>query len=145
MVSVLGDVDPVKVMYLGMEHSHFDEGGRRDRRLVAPAILAEFAANPFLEGLEETAHDTLEHKATATTASTLTVSLQLARLAFFTHHGTRKPGAMLYKHVMQVAERDRNRLSRQTLKQNAWTPVNTKEDVDYWAAYRQSERRPEET
>ena len=50
MVSVLGDVDPVKVMDLGMEHSHFDGGGRRDRRLVASAILAEFAANPFLEG-----------------------------------------------------------------------------------------------
>lgn len=57
MVSVLGDVDSVKVMDLGMERSHFGGGGRRDRRLAAPAILAEFAANPFLEGLEDAAHD----------------------------------------------------------------------------------------
>lgn len=41
---------------------------------------------------------------------------------------------MLYKRGMQVAERYRNRLSPQTLKQNAWIPADTKEGDDYWAA-----------
>lgn len=134
MVSVLGDVDPVRVMDLGMERSHFGGGGRRDRRLTAPAILSEFADNPFLAGLEDAAHDHFGTQGDGNHFFYVGRIESTGDVALVTHHGSRKPGAMLYKRGMQVAERFRHRLSPDTLKQNAWIPADTREGEDYWAA-----------
>lgn len=51
-----------------------------------------------------------------------------------THHGSRGPGAKLYKKGMVIAERFRKQLSPETLKQNAWIPFNTEEGQTYWEA-----------
>jgi RNA-splicing ligase RtcB len=51
-----------------------------------------------------------------------------------THHGSRGPGALLYKGGMEVAERYRRTLSPDTLKQNAWIPAHTEEGRAYWEA-----------
>ena len=55
-------------------------------------------------------------------------------LTFVTHHGSRKPGAMLYKAGMKIAETYRQKLSPATLKQNAWIPYDTDDGEQYWAA-----------
>ena len=51
-----------------------------------------------------------------------------------THHGSRGPGAMLYKRGMAVANTFRAHLSPETLTENAWIPYDSKEGKDYWNA-----------
>ncbi|MEM9735531.1 MAG: RtcB family protein, partial [Pseudomonadota bacterium] len=51
-----------------------------------------------------------------------------------THHGSRGPGAGLYKRGMRAAEAWRRKLSRGVLKQNAWIPADSAEGETYWAA-----------
>ena len=56
------------------------------------------------------------------------------QVALVTHHGSRKPGAMLYKAGMETAENFRRVLSPETPKHNAWIPADTKEGEAYWQA-----------
>lgn len=51
-----------------------------------------------------------------------------------THHGSRGPGALLYKAGMKIAERFRQEISPDTLRGNAWIPTDTEEGQTYWAA-----------
>ena len=51
-----------------------------------------------------------------------------------THHGSRAPGALLYKGGMKVAERTRRLASPKTLPQNAWIEADTDEGDAYWEA-----------
>ena len=55
-------------------------------------------------------------------------------LAFVTHHGSRKPGAMLYKAGMKIAESFRKKLSSEVNKHNAWIPFESSEGQSYWEA-----------
>ena len=55
-------------------------------------------------------------------------------LTLVTHHGSRSPGALLYKEGMKIAEQFRQKLSPDTLKQNAWIPFDTDEGQWYWEA-----------
>ena len=134
MVSVFGDVDPVKVMDLGMARTHFGGGGRRDDRLAAPAILQQFDDNPFLTGLADAGHDHFGTQGDGNHFFYVGRIKSRGDIALVTHHGSRKPGAMLYKRGMQAAERYRTRTSPETLKQNAWIPADTQDGENYWAA-----------
>ncbi|WP_373426902.1 RtcB family protein [Chryseobacterium lathyri] len=51
-----------------------------------------------------------------------------------THHGSRAPGAALYDKGMKVANRFRQDISPETLKENAWIPFDTEEGKAYWEA-----------
>lgn len=51
-----------------------------------------------------------------------------------THHGSRGPGAKLYKAGMEVADRYRRKHSPRTQKQNAWIPADTEDGQAYWDA-----------
>ena len=50
-LTVLGDVEPARVLDAGMQLSHFGGGGRSAGRRIDPpaALLARFDANPFLK------------------------------------------------------------------------------------------------
>ncbi len=54
--------------------------------------------------------------------------------ALVTHHGSRSPGALLYKKGMAIAEKARRTTSPETLRQNAWIPADTHEADQYWSA-----------
>ena len=45
-----------------------------------------------------------------------------------THHGSRAPGAALYDKGMKVADRFRQDISPETLKENAWILLIQKKD-----------------
>ena len=47
------------------------------------------------------------------------------QVALVTHHGSRRPGALLYKAGMAIAERYRQQLSPETPAHNAWIPSET--------------------
>lgn len=51
-----------------------------------------------------------------------------------THHGSRGPGARLFKKGMKLAEKHRKYSSPATAKENAWIPFDTPDGKDYWEA-----------
>jgi hypothetical protein len=107
---------PSDVLDAGMKLSHFGGGGRPRGAQIKPPpeIMDAFAANDLLKPHLSAA---IEHFATQSDGNHFFYVGQLAstgELALVTHHGSRKPGAMLYRAGMAVAERFRQRLSPET-------------------------------
>jgi len=135
-VTVFGDVQPTALLDAGMKHSHFGGGGRpRASQLRPPqGVLAGFEANPYLRPLVPAA---IEHFATQGDGNHFFYVGRVTstgQTALVTHHGSRKPGAMLYRAGMETAERFRRVLSPETPKHNAWIPAETREGEAYWRA-----------
>lgn len=135
-ISVLGDVDPKATLDRAQEITHFGGGGRTDGAQHRPpdALLKQFEGNPFLSGLETAA---VQHFATQGDGNHFLFVGRLrstGEVALVTHHGSRKPGAMLYKRGMAVAERVRLERSPETLKANAWIEAESADGEAYWEA-----------
>ncbi len=135
-VTIFADVEPTALLDAGMKHSHFGGGGRpRGRQLHPPQqVLAQFDANPFLQPVVSAA---IEHFATQGDGNHFFYVGRIAsngQIALVTHHGSRKPGALLYKAGMETAERFRRMLSPETPKHNAWIPAQTRDGEAYWQA-----------
>jgi RNA-splicing ligase RtcB len=135
-VSIFRGLAPTAALDAGMRLSHFGGGGRpRGEQLRPPAdIVAAFENNPFLK---ERVSDAIEHFATQGDGNHFFFVGRVKStgdVALVTHHGSRKPGALLYKTGMAVAEKFRQRLSPQTPRHNAWIPANSREGETYWAA-----------
>jgi tRNA-splicing ligase RtcB len=128
--------EPSAILDAGMKLSHFGGGGRPRGAQVRPPdeVMAAFEANDFLRPHVSAA---IEHFATQGDGNHFFYVGRVAStgdIALVTHHGSRKPGAMLYKAGMAVAERFRRELSPETPKHNAWIPAETTEGRDYWNA-----------
>jgi tRNA-splicing ligase RtcB len=135
-LSVLGDVDPTAVLDAGMKLSHFGGGGRPHSHDMQPpeSLMAEFADNKFLAMTTEAAR---RHFGTQGDGNHFFYVGRLAstgQVALVTHHGSRKPGALLYKAGMDLAESYRRRLSPETPPHNAWIPFETDDGRAYWDA-----------
>lgn len=138
MMSDLGDVDPKAVLDAAHQVTHFGPGGRKQgqRFTVSDKLLAAFRENPFLDS-PKTLRLAQEHMGTQGDGNHFLfvgTSRKTGNTVLVTHHGSRGPGARLYKKGMEVAEKFRRKLSPETLKQNAWLPADTQEGKDYWAA-----------
>jgi RNA-splicing ligase RtcB len=138
MISDMGDADPKTVLDAAMQVTHFGPGGRDNgqRFTVSLDLLDAFRENAFLNtnALLQVA---LSHMGTQGDGNHFLFvgrSRKTGRTAIVTHHGSRGPGAKLYKAGMEVAERYRKMLSSETLKQNAWIPADTEEGRAYWQA-----------
>lgn len=135
-VSVFGDDDPKAILDAGMGLSHFGGGGRPRGQQIRPSdeILSAFESNPFLKGNISGA---IEHHATQGDGNHFFYVGRMAstgHVALVTHHGSRNPGAKLYKAGMEVADRHRMAVSPETPKHNAWIPSETRDGENYWAA-----------
>jgi len=135
-VTIFAGVDPSALLDAGMKLSHFGAGGRpRGHQLRPPQeVLAAFAANPFLKPVLTSA---IEHFATQGDGNHFFYVGRIAssgEIALVTHHGSRKPGAMLYKAGMEMAERFRRMLAPEMPKHNAWIPAQTRDGEGYWQA-----------
>jgi tRNA-splicing ligase RtcB len=136
-VSVFSNsVAPEEILNAGMKLSHFGGGGRPRGQQMKPKnqLLEMFNANPFLKPCMSAA---IEHFGTQGDGNHFFYVGRIAstgKLALVTHHGSRQPGAMLYKAGMAVAERTRQRLSPETPKQNAWIVADSDEGRAYWDA-----------
>ncbi|MGB0799237.1 MAG: RtcB family protein, partial [Planktomarina sp.] len=138
MMSDLGDADPKVVLDAAQATTHFGPGGRKQgsRFTVSDKLLTAFRENSFLDS-PKTMRMAQEHMGTQGDGNHFLfvgTSRQTGHTVMVTHHGSRGPGAMLYKRGMEVAEKFRRKLSPQTLKQNAWIPADTPEGEEYWAA-----------
>ena len=135
-ITVIGDVKPNRVLDIAAGVTHFGGGGRPKDALVAlPDRIGQgFDRNPILAQMADAA------KAHFATQGDGNHFLYVGRLrstdqvALVTHHGSRKPGAMLYKRGMSIADGFRQKLSPETRRQNAWIPFDTYEGETYWDA-----------
>ncbi|MCB1356105.1 MAG: RtcB family protein [Maritimibacter sp.] len=138
MMTDLGNADPKAVLDAAQSVTHFGAGGRPQgkRFTVSLKLIDAFRANPFLAD-EKTVRMAQEHMGTQGDGNHFLFvgrSRKTGRTAIVTHHGSRGPGAMLYRRGMEMAERFRKALSPETLKQNAWIPADSEEGRLYWEA-----------
>ncbi len=138
MVTEFADSDPKTVLDAVHKVTHFGPGGRANgqRFTLPPDLFDAFRENPFLrdQKLQAAAITNLGTQGDGNHFAYVGVSKAGGRTCLVTHHGSRGPGAILYKLGMRVAEGYRQTLSPQTLKQNAWIPADTQDGQDYWAA-----------
>ena len=130
------DTDATALLDAGMRLSHFGGGGRASGAQIKPAsvLLERFARNPFLRQFE---NEAIAHHGTQGDGNHFFYVGRVAssgEVALVTHHGSRAPGARLYKAGMAVAEKFREQLSPETAPHNAWIPSETREGEDYWSA-----------
>ena len=116
--------------------THFGPGGRPRGQQIRPSdeLMERFVGNAFLSDLTSPA---IEHFATQGDGNHFAFVGTLkstGETALVTHHGSRAPGARLYKKGMAVAEDLRKRLSPETLPQNAWISADSAEGERYWEA-----------
>lgn len=135
-VSIFRGVDPTAALDAGMRLSHFGGGGRARGEESSPQtdVLSAFTDNPFLK---DRMRDAVEHFVTQGDGNHFFFVGRLKstdEVALVTHHGSRKPGALLYKAGMAAAEKFRKTLSPETPPHNAWIPADSREGESYWAA-----------
>ena len=138
MLTNFGDADPKAVLDAAQAVTHFGAGGRKQgqRFTVSQKMIEAFAANPFLNG-PKMQRMMVEHMGTQGDGNHFLFigkSRKTGDTSLVTHHGSRGPGAVLYKLGMEVAQKFRKKLSPDTLKQNAWIPADTEEGRNYWEA-----------
>ena len=138
MITDLGDADPKAVLDAAQSVTHFGPGGRAQgkRFTTSLKLMDAFRENPFLDN-PKSIRMAQEHMGTQGDGNHFLFvgrSRKTGRTAIVTHHGSRGPGAVLYKHGMIAAEKYRRELSPETSKQNAWIPADTEEGRDYWEA-----------
>jgi tRNA-splicing ligase RtcB len=125
-----------KIMDAVQSESHFGYGGRTDMPLSENHPIAVAASNNSFLNSKQITTAMSEHLGTQGDGNHFFNVGRRANgnLTLVTHHGSRKPGALLYKAGMKVAEEFRKKLSPDTLPQNAWLPFDTDEGKEYWDA-----------
>ncbi|SET32779.1 RtcB family protein [Hymenobacter actinosclerus] len=139
MLTNLGPAaDPRQVLDAAQQLTHFGPGGRpRDQQFALPAdIEAEFRANAYLNSRRSLsmAREHLGTQGDGNHFLYVGVSRNTGDTMLITHHGSRGPGALLYKEGMKVAEHFRKAISPETAPANAWIPSESEEGRRYWAA-----------
>lgn len=138
MISNLGKASPAAVLDAAQRVTHFGPGGRRQgqRFTVSQKLVDGFRENRFLANpkIQRMMHEHMGTQGDGNHFLFVGKSRATGDTCVVTHHGSRGPGAGLYKLGMDVANRFRKKLSPETLKQNAWIPADTEEGAEYWKA-----------
>lgn len=138
MLTDFGKTDPKLVLDAAHSVTHFGPGGRpRGKQFqLTEELLAEFKANKLLNADKDIslAREHLGTQGDGNHFLFVGISKKTGNTMMITHHGSRAPGARLYRKGMQIAERFRRDLCPAALKQNAWIPFETEEGQLYWNA-----------
>ena len=133
-ISILPDAEPAALLDAVHAVTHFGPGGR-PKQVAMPDALARAMADDPLLGPDLPAAE--KHFATQGDGNHFAFVGRLrsdGRTALVTHHGSRGPGALLYKQGMALAERNRREHAPDTLKGNAWIEADTADGDRYWTA-----------
>ncbi|WP_299766842.1 RtcB family protein [uncultured Dokdonia sp.] len=138
MLTDFGKADPKEVLDAAHASTHFGPGGRdrNDQYRIPKELLDAFEGNFILndKNIIKAARAHLGTQGDGNHFLFVGISEQTGNTMMITHHGSRAPGAKLYKKGMQLAERFRKIISPDTLRQNAWIPFDTEEGQTYWEA-----------
>lgn len=132
-LSVFPGTDPAKLLDAVHEVTHFGPGGREDHDMPA-FLVGKFMANSLLKDKVEIGKSNFVTQGDGNHFAYVGTMKSTGDTVLVTHHGSRGPGARLYKTGMQIAEKTRKRVSPETLKQNAWIEADTAEGDEYWQA-----------
>tara|TARA_Y100000782_G_scaffold86499_2_gene94008 strand:- start:829 stop:2235 length:1407 start_codon:yes stop_codon:yes gene_type:complete len=138
MLTDFGKIDPKRVLDAAHQSTHFGPGGRdRNTQYKFPKeLLDAFENNAFLND-KQTIKIAREHLGTQGDGNHFLFvgqSKKTGNTMMVTHHGSRGVGAKVFTKGMKTAEKFRQKLSRDTLKQNAWIPFDSFEGEEYWKA-----------
>ncbi|MEO0569403.1 MAG: RtcB family protein [Pseudomonadota bacterium] len=138
MVTEFEDAEPLDILNAVHEATHFGPGGRPngERYTMSPDLYDAFRANAFLSDKKilQAAQEHLGTQGDGNHFAYVGRSEANGSTCLVTHHGSRGPGAGLYRLGMRKAEVYRKKLSEGVLKQNAWIPADTDDGVAYWEA-----------
>ena len=131
-----GDFAPSRLLDAGMKISHFGPGGRPYSHDLQPSddLLGQFESNRLLGTMIDAAKRQFATQGDGNHFFYVGRVRSTGQVALVTHHGSRKPGAMLYRLGMDIAEDWRRKLAPETPKHAAWIPSETDEGREYWAA-----------
>jgi hypothetical protein len=130
-ISVFDSIGPKVLLDAVHQVTHFGPGGRMEAIRGATPLDA---TNPFLRDANTLSPSHFATQGDGNHFAYVGIMKSTGHTALVTHHGSRGPGAAIYKAGMKVAERYRLQLSPETLKQNAWIPADSKDGETYWAA-----------
>ena len=137
LTTVDKDVDPSKVLDAVQKASHFGFGGRVDHPMGhGHAIIERAKNNRFLASVEmfKAMSDHLATQGDGNHFFYVGKKESTGELTFVTHHGSRKPGALLYKKGMKIAKHMTQAISPDTPDAASWIPYDTMEGEEYWEA-----------
>ena len=136
MMTVVDGVEPPALLDAVHRITHFGPGGRRgaEQFPMSATLVEAMEGNPFLKLLREVAGQHLGTQGDGNHFAYVGTLESSGQTVLVTHHGSRGLGARLYKHGMTRAEIHRRTLSPETLKVNAWIPLDSREGEDYWDA-----------
>ena len=138
MLTDFGKVDPKVVLDAAHSITHFGYGGRARGEQIPMSVelMDAFRGNMFLndERLISIARSHMGTQGDGNHFLFVGISKNTGNTMMVTHHGSRAPGAALYDKGMKVANRFRQEISPDTLKENAWIPFETEEGEAYWEA-----------
>ncbi len=130
------DTDPVALLDAGMALSHFGGGGRqRGQQWNPPAeVMVAFENNSFLNPLMSVATEHFGTQGDGNHFFYVGRVSSTGQIALVTHHGSRAPGARLYKAGMAAANKLRQKISPETAEFNSWLIADSAEGEGYWSA-----------
>jgi len=100
-----------------------------------PEWLEErFRSNPFLKGMLSYAKAFLGTQGDGNHFFYVGMRESTGETVLMTHHGSRKPGALLYKQGTKVAEAHTKQVSPEVGQHNSWIDPESQEHKDYWDA-----------
>ena len=129
-----GQTDPAILLDAVHKVTHFGPGGRESYIPIDTAILDCFRENRFLRKYVENAKQHFATQGDGNHFAYVGTLKSTGDTVLVTHHGSRAPGAKLYKEGMRVAESYREEISPETLTQNAWIPADSEDGDEYWKA-----------
>ncbi len=133
MATVFNDAEPKAVLDKAQSITHFGPGGREvGKQFALPDTLKE-RMRQLPMGVQQLSAAHLGTQGDGNHFLYVGVLESTGQTVMVTHHGSRGPGARLYTHGKKIAEKFRQVLSPETLKQNAWIPFDTPEGQQYWS------------
>lgn len=133
-ITTFGKADPGALLDAVHKVTHFGPGSRPIPVPMPYEIAEAFTGNPLLSSLLPIALSNFATQGDGNHFAYVGTLKSTGETALVTHHGSRGPGAALYKVGMKTAERYRLALAPAALRQNAWIPADTKDGDDYWSA-----------
>lgn len=133
MVSTFDGIGPDELMERVAADTHFGPGGRPAHK-ISDGLRRLVRNNPITAPHEDIADWHMGTQGDGNHFAYVGTLESTGQTALVTHHGSRGFGARVYKTGMRIAEKYRQKLSPDTLKQNAWIPRESDDFLPYMEA-----------